>query len=283
MPGDSTQTWTDNLTAGIQKFQGNHGFTADGKLTDEQIKQLNVPVVYRIKQLLINLSRMRLMVQEPEGKFIYVNIPEYQLHVTEKGHKIFDMPVVVGKQGNNTRSFAGNMNQVVFAPHWNIPENIIREEIAPELENNPNYLEEHHMELNGNLPDGSPAIRQKPGADNALGRVKFLFPNSFDIYFHDTPAKSFFEKDKRAYSHGCIRLSDPVKLAKYVLQDDKKWNEAAINTALNDTVEKFVAIKEPIPVLITYYTAWTDENGQLHFAEDIYGHDKALASKMFLN
>jgi len=210
--GDSSQTWNDNLTAAIKKFQERHGFTADGMLTDEQLKQMNVPVSYRIKQLLINLSRMRLMVQEPEGKFIYVNIPEYQLHVTEKGNKVFDMPVVVGKQGNNTRSFAGNMNQVVFAPYWNVPVDIIRTEIIPEVELNSNYLEEHNMEINGTLPDGSPAIRQKPGADNALGRVKFLFPNSFDIYFHDTPAKSFFSKDKRAYSHGCIRLGDPVKL-----------------------------------------------------------------------
>ncbi len=279
---DSTQLWNDSLTGAIKRFQQTHGYTADGKLNDDQLKQLNIPVSYRIKQLLINLSRMRLMVQEPEGKFIYVNIPEYQLHVTEQGEKVFDMPVVVGKQGHNTRSFAGNMNQVVFAPHWNIPENIIKDEIAPQIENNPNYLEEHNMEQNGNLPDGSPAIRQKPGPDNALGRVKFLFPNSFDIYFHDTPAKSFFEKDKRAYSHGCIRLSDPVKLARYVLKDDKKWTEQAITTALNDTVEKFVPLKSPIPVLITYYTAWIDESGKLYFAEDIYGHDKVLASKMFL-
>lgn len=281
--GDSSQTWNDNLTVAVKKFQETHGFTADAKLTDEQLKQMNVPVLYRIKQLLINLSRMRLMVQEPEGKFIYVNIPEYQLHVTEKGNKIFDMPVVVGKQGNNTRSFAGNMNQVVFAPYWNVPANIIKNEINREIESNSNYLEEHNMEVNGTLPDGSPAIRQKPGEDNALGRVKFLFPNSFDIYFHDTPAKSFFSKDKRAYSHGCIRLSDPVKLAKYVLKDEKGWNDEAINKALKSTEEKFVTLKDPIPVLITYYTAWADDKGQLHFAEDIYGHDKALTAKMFLN
>src|SRR5205814_10045704 len=154
--------------------------------------------------------------------------------------------------------FDGNMKQVVFAPYWNVPVDIIRTEIIPEVEINSNYLEEHNMEINGTLPDGSPAIRQKPGADNALGRVKFLFPNSFDIYFHDTPAKSFFSKDKRAYSHGCIRLGDPVKLVKYVLKDEKSWNDEAINSALNSTEEKFVTLKNPIPVLITYYTAWAD-------------------------
>lgn len=281
--GDTSNTWNDSLATAIKKFQLAHGFTPDGVLNDDQVKQLNVPVSYRIKQLIINLSRMRLMVQEPEGKYIYVNIPEYKLYVTENGKKVFDMPVVVGKQGNNTRMFAANMNQVVFAPHWNVPADIIKKEINPAIEANPNYLEENNMEINGTLPNGLPAIRQKPGPDNALGKVKFLFPNSFDIYFHDTPAKSFFEKDKRAFSHGCIRLSDPAKMARYVLGDQAGWDDAAIDKALNATEEKFVALKNSIPVLITYYTAWTDEQGQLRFADDIYKHDEVLAKKMFID
>lgn len=279
---DSTSNWNDSLTAAIKKFQSRHGFTPDGMLTDDQLKQMNIPVSFRIRQLLINLGRMRLMVQEPEGKYIYVNIPEYRLHVTENGNKIFDMPVVVGKQGNNTRTFAANMNQVVFAPYWNVPADIVKNEIDPEIEKDPGYLEKHNMEINGSLPNGLPAIRQKPGGENALGRVKFLFPNPYDIYFHDTPAKSFFAKDKRAFSHGCIRLSDPVRMVKYVLKDEKGWNDDSIEEGLNRTEEKFVPLKHPIPVLITYYTAWTDDGGQLHFAEDIYGHDKLMAQKMFL-
>ena len=128
---------------------------------------------------------------------------------------------------------------------------------------------------------GIPEIRQLPGSFNSLGRVKFLFPNSFNIYFHDTPAKSLFDKDKRAYSHGCIRLSDPEKMANYVLKDNTEWSPESIKSAMNSQEEKYVKLKNPIPVLITYYTAWVDENNLLHFADDIYGHDKAVIEKMF--
>jgi murein L,D-transpeptidase YcbB/YkuD len=147
---------------------------------------------------------------------------------------------------------------------------------------NRNYLASHHMEITGN-EGGLPVIRQLPGADNSLGRVKFLFPNSFNIYFHDTPAKSLFEKDKRAFSHGCIRLSDPVKMANYLLQGEPEWPAEKIEEAMNSGNEKYVKLKKPVPVLITYYTAWVDENGVLHFADDIYGHDEAAIGKMFTN
>jgi murein L,D-transpeptidase YcbB/YkuD len=136
------------------------------------------------------------------------------------------------------------------------------------------------MEIMGQN-DGLPVVRQLPGEKNSLGKVKFLFPNSFDIYFHDTPAKSLFEKEKRAYSHGCIRLSEPAKLAEYLLKDYVNWNAVKIDSAMNSGEQQFVKIKKPVPVLITYYTAWVDDNGLLHFADDIYAHDTALAAKMF--
>lgn len=192
------------------------------------------------------------------------------------------MNVVVGKEGHNTMMFTGNLNQVVFSPYWNVPESIVRKEILPAMESNPNYLAAHNMEQVSN--DGDlPVIRQLPGDGNSLGKVKFLFPNSFNIYFHDTPAKALFDKDKRAYSHGCIRLSDPVKMANYILKDDPQWTPDRIDEAMNSGVEKYVKVKDPIPVLITYYTAWVDDNGLLHFADDIYDHDKAIFSKMFIN
>ena len=125
-----------------------------------------------------------------------------------------------------------------------------------------------------------PKIRQLPGTGNSLGRVKFLFPNSFNIYFHDTPAKSLFEKDKRAYSHGCIRLSDPEKMANYLLRNNPEWTPERISEAMNSGIEKYVKLKDPVPVAITYYTAWVDENG-LNFRDDIYNHDEKLAKKMF--
>jgi murein L,D-transpeptidase YcbB/YkuD len=221
------------------------------------------------------------MAQRQNGNLIVVNIPEFVLHVYEGNKKAFDMDVVVGKEGHNTMMFNGDLNQVVFCPNWNVPQSIVQKEILPAMEKDKNYLEKQNMEITGE-EEGTPVIRQLPGEKNALGKVKFLFPNSFNIYFHDTPAKSLFEKDKRAYSHGCIRLKEPEKMADYVLRDQPEWTPEKIEDAMNAGKERFVKVKDPIPVLITYYTAWVDENGQLNFREDIYGHDSDLAKKMFL-
>jgi murein L,D-transpeptidase YcbB/YkuD len=282
MPADTTPVFNEGLAGGIRNFQTRFGYTPTGVLTEGQLKDMNIPVVDRIKQLLVNMGRMQWIIQEPNGKMIVVNIPEFILHVKDGTQKVFDMNVVVGKEGHNTMMFTGNLNQVVFSPYWNVPESIVRKEILPAMQSNPNYLATHNMEQVGN--DGDlPVIRQLPGDDNSLGKVKFLFPNSFNIYFHDTPAKSLFDRDKRAYSHGCIRLSDPVKMANYILQDDPQWSPEKIEEAMNSGIEKYVKVKNPVPVLITYYTAWVDENGLLHFADDIYDHDKAIISKMFTN
>ncbi|HMJ46740.1 MAG TPA: L,D-transpeptidase family protein [Ferruginibacter sp.] len=277
---DTSAVFNDTLATAIMNFQARHGYTPDGKLTDAQLKDMNVPAISRIQQILINMGRMQWMVNEPKGRMIVVNIPEFILHVKDGTNKVFDMAVVVGKEGHNTTIFTGTLNQVVFSPYWNVPPSIVKKEILPSIEKNPGYLASQNMEITGN-EGGLPVVRQLPGDKNSLGKVKFLFPNSFDIYFHDTPAKALFDKDKRAYSHGCIRLSDPVKMANYVLKDDPSWDALKIEDAMNSGVEKFVKVKDPIPVLITYYTAWVDDAGALHFADDIYNHDSAMYAKMF--
>jgi len=279
--GDTSQRFTDTLEIAIKNFQRRHGYKPTGLISDSLIREMNVPAEERIEQILMNMDRMRwLTTNEATGNLIVVNIPEFVLHLYDGKNKVFDMDVVVGKEGHNTMMFNGDMNQVVFCPYWNVPSSIVSHEILPEMAKNPNYLEKENMEVTGN-EDGLPVIRQRPGEKNALGRVKFLFPNSFNIYFHDTPVKSLFQKDKRAYSHGCIRLKEPEKLANYVLRNQPEWTPERIEEAMNSGDEKFVKIKNPIPVLITYYTAWVDDNGQLNFREDIYGHDSNLASKMF--
>jgi murein L,D-transpeptidase YcbB/YkuD len=279
--GDTSLVFDDPLELGVKNFQQRHGYTPNGGITSELIAQMNVPVEKRIEQILINMDRMRWMTQPSEGILIKVNIPEFVLHVTDGKEKVFDMNVVVGKEGNTTMMFNGDLNQVVFSPYWNVPSSIVRKEILPAIEKNKNYLESKNMEITGNA-GGLPVVRQKPGPTNALGRVKFLFPNSFNIYFHDTPEKSLFEKDKRAYSHGCIRLSDPVKMANWVLKDNPEWTPEKINEAMNSGKEKFVKVKAILPVIITYYTAWVDDKGQLNFRDDIYGHDESLEQKMFI-
>ena len=208
-----------------------------------------------------------------------VNIPEFILYVKNGKDKVFDMNVVVGKEGHTTTIFTGNLNQVIFSPYWNVPPSIVTKEILPAIEKNPDYLAAQNMEIVKQY-GAIPVIRQLPGTKNALGKVKFLFPNSFNIYFHDTPSKSLFSKDKRAYSHGCIRLSDPQKLAEYLLEGTS-WTKDKIEEAMNSGEEQTVMLKKPVPVLITYYTAWVDDAGLLHFAEDIYDHDREVGQRMF--
>ncbi|MDB5199470.1 MAG: L,D-transpeptidase family protein [Chitinophagaceae bacterium] len=275
--GDTSIAFTDTLVMGIKRAQQTFGYKPDGIITATLLKDLNVPVQKRIEQILVNMNRMRWMPQEPEGKLILVNIPEFVLHFVDGKNKVFDMDVVVGKEGHNTMMFTGKLSTVVFSPYWNVPSSIVKKEIEPSIARNANYLESHNMER---TPDGG--IRQRPGGENSLGKVKFLFPNSFNIYFHDTPAKSLFSKDKRAYSHGCIRLSDPVRMAEYLLKDDSNWPPEKIMEAMNSGNEKFVRVKDPVPVFITYYTAWVDENGLLNFRDDIYKRDAVVEDKMFV-
>ena len=277
---DTSHVFNDTLVTAVKNFQARHGFSETGSVNDSLIKEMNVPAIKRVEQVLMNMDRMRWLANNPSGNLIVVNIPEFVLHVYEGKQKAFDIVVVVGKEGHNTMMFNGDLNQVVFSPYWNVPPSIVAKEILPAIAKNSNYIEKENMEITGN-DDGLPVVRQKPGAGNALGKVKFLFPNSFNIYFHDTPSKSLFNRDKRAYSHGCIRLQEPEKFANYVLRNQPEWTPEKINEAMNSGNEKYVKVKDPIPVVITYYTAWVDENGRLNFREDIYGHDARLAEKMF--
>ncbi|HYJ38345.1 MAG TPA: L,D-transpeptidase family protein [Chitinophagaceae bacterium] len=278
---DTSAVFNDTLENAIKNFQLRYGFKSDGKITAGLVKEMNVPAEERVKQILMNMERMRWMPSRPEGNMILVNIPEFVLHVFNGKQKEFDMAVVVGKEGHNTMMFRGDLNQVVFSPYWNVPSSIVEKEILPELDKNPDYLEKENMEVTGKDAEGLPEIRQRPGPKNSLGKVKFLFPNSFNIYFHDTPAKDLFNRNKRAYSHGCIRLSEPEKMANYLLRNDASWTPERIHSAMNSGEEKYVKLKDPVPVFITYYTAWVDENGVLNLREDIYQHDKQLSAKMF--
>jgi murein L,D-transpeptidase YcbB/YkuD len=277
---DTTDLFTPELDAAIREYQETNGFTADGKISTALIKTMNVPVLNRIQQLLVNMERMRWMPVKRDGKLIMVNIPEFVLHITEGDKHVIHMPVVVGKEGHSTTMFSDDLTQIVFSPYWNVPRSIVKNEILPSMSKNRNYLKQNNMEIVTNGP--VPEIRQLPGPKNSLGRVKFLFPNSFNIYFHDTPAKGLFEKDNRAASHGCIRLSDPVKMANYLLADSPEWTPEKIEEAMNKGVEKWVSLKQSVPVIITYYTAWVDENKKTNFRNDVYGNDSIIAAKMFL-
>ncbi|OQP61839.1 hypothetical protein A3860_30705 [Niastella vici] len=279
---DTSAVYNDALAEGITNIQQRFGLNPTGHLTKDLLQEMNIPLRDRIEQLLINMGRMRWMPSQPKGSLIIVNIPEFNLHMLEDGKKVFDMNVVVGKEGHSTMQFTGTLNQIVFAPYWNVPPKIVTHEILPEIQKDKDYLRKNEMEDLGDKDgDGITDIRQLPGDKNSLGKVKFLFPNSFDIYLHDTPAKSLFNKERRAFSHGCIRLADAQKMAEYLLRNDPDWDAAKIEEAMNAKEQKFVKLKNTAEVFITYYTAWVDEEGRLNFRQDVYGHDKDITARLF--
>lgn len=276
MPGnDTSHVFTDTLEMAVKKFQKKHGYKQDGIVSATLIKDMNIPARERLMQVLLNMDRMRWLPQKPVGNLIIVNLPEFMLHVYDGNKHLFDMVVVVGKVGNNTMMFNGDLSQIYFSPYWNVPQSIIKGEIEPAIARNPNYLASKNMERVG------AGIRQRPGPGNALGKVKFIFPNSFNMYFHDTPSKSLFGQDKRAFSHGCIRLAEPQKMAEWLLRNDPEWPTEKIVKAMNQTTEKGVKLKEAVPVFIIYYTSWVDNDGDLNFRDDVYSHDKDIFRKMF--
>lgn len=269
------------LTAAVKSFQQRTGLTVDGKISPAVVKELNVPLQQRIQQIMINMERMRWLPSGKDSDYILVNIPEYKLHVFEKGQQAFDMNVIVGAEGNSTVIFNGKLKYVVFAPYWNVPPSIVRKEIVPGMNRNSNYLERQNMEITGH-EGGLPVVRQKPGPKNSLGLVKFLFPNNYNIYLHDTPNRDLFSRASRSLSHGCIRIQEPAKMANYLLTDQKEWTPEKIDSAMHGTKEKWVTVSNPVSVFICYLTAWVDDNGKLNFRKDIYGHDAKMAEKLFV-
>ena len=268
---------------GIKNFQERLGLTIDGKLGAGTLRELITPLSKRLQQIMINMERSRWLPLGENGDYIYVNIPEFKLHVVEKGVPDWDMKVVVGKSVNKTTIFEGDVKYVVFSPYWNVPVSIIKKEIIPGMRKNKNYLKNHDMEITGYMSGGIPIVRQKPGPNNSLGLVKFLFPNSHSIYMHDSPAKSLFNESSRAFSHGCIRLAEPKKMAMYLLRNYPEWTEDKIDLAMNSGREKTVSLKNPLPVYIGYFTCWVDKHGKLNFRNDVYKRDDRLAEMLFSN
>ncbi len=277
---DTSAVFTDSLQVAIKDLQQRNGLSPTGIINDSLINVLNIPAEQRVEQILVNMNRMLWVKPMEDSNRIVVNIPTLMLYAFEGSNKVFEMPVIVGKEGTSTMMFSGDINELVFNPTWHIPQSIVQSEIMPKMKADPNYLKKKNMEV-VKQNDSIPTINQLPGKENALGKVKFLFPNSYDIYLHDTPDKTLFAKKDRALSHGCIRVGDAEKLTQYLLRDQNDWSQDKIRTALNSNKEQTVKVKNPEPVYITYYTAWTDENGKMNFRDDVYGHDKNTSDRMF--
>lgn len=265
------------MAQAVIKYKQTVSLPPSNKISLKTVAALNVSLENRIKTLMVNMERCRWI---PSGitkseEYIVINIPSYQLVYFKKAEPVLRMNVVVGKIMNQTVIFSGMMKFIVFSPYWNVPKSIVEKEIKPGIKKNPNYLAEHNMEsVKGQ-------IRQKPGPANSLGLVKFLFPNSNNIYLHDSPAKSLFDRNSRAFSHGCIRVQKPVELANKILENDKVWTSEKIDSTMHGGKEVWHTLKNKIPVYIGYFTAWVDDQGVTHFYDDVYKRDAGLAEKLF--
>ncbi len=283
LQGDSltnNNLFDTSMVLAIKKFQDRHGIDVDGVIGNKVIADLNIPLKKRVEQLLINMERARWMPPQQDSTFVLVNIPEFKLRVFEKSKIALQMNVIVGSAANNTVIFNGNLQYIVFSPYWNVPESIVRNEILPAIRRNPGYIAKHNMEIT-NAKGRLPQVRQKPGPNNALGRVKFLFPNNFSIYLHDTPNRNLFAQTNRGLSHGCIRIAEPKKFAEFLLRDQPNYTSTAIDSLMYLEKEKWVTLKKKIPVFLVYFTSWVDQTGVLHFRRDIYQHDQKVAQKLF--
>lgn len=278
--GDTlSKVFDSDLQASVRRFQARHGLDTAGLLTKATLAELNVPLKRRIRQLMVNMERSRWLPVRLDGDYLGVNVPEFRLHAYHADSLLWSCKVVVGQTVHPTSVFYGEVKYVVFNPYWDVPESIVRKEILPDLKTHPDYLAAHHMQVTG-YRNGLPIIRQRPGSDNALGLVKFLFPNSYNIYLHDTPSKSLFGETARAFSHGCIRVQEPVKLAGFLLSRQQGWDAGKIDRALHTGKEQWLTLSNKVPVFIAYLTAFTDREGQLNFRKDIYQRDEPLASML---
>lgn len=283
------ELFDSTLVNDVKQFQLCHGLAADGVVEGETVKWLNVPISRKAGLIALNLERMRWYphIQGNEGQIV-INVPEYMLHVYHNDKEKLTMRVVLGSEYNATPIFFDTLKYIVFSPEWMVPQSIFLKEFLPRLRNEPSVFDPERFRFYKNGVEIDPVVEhwddedidslaysvvENPGDENSLGKVKFIMPNDFSIYLHDTPAVRLFSKENRALSHGCIRVEKPVELAAWLLSGQKEWDEKKIKEAMQSEKSQKVDLRKPWPVYIIYRTAWVDDKGLVNFREDIYGHD----------
>ncbi len=280
-----------SLEIALKNFQHRHGLIEDGVLGSETIIQLNIPVSKRIKQLQLNKEKIYKLFDDYVNRYILVNIPDYKLLVIEDGENILNMKVIIGKENSQTPIFTDQIEYLVLNPTWRIPIKKVVKDVIPLIKKNSQYLQNKNIKVFNswdenaqelvpdtidwdkyNINNFDLMLEQESGPNNELGRVKFMFPNDYLVYIHDTPDKELFEYNNRLFSSGCIRVEKPFELAHYFLKDLPGWNWEKIMMVINDGEQTHVDLPEPVPVLIVYWTAWVDEQNNIHFRNDIYNH-----------
>lgn len=294
-PVHGNEVFDPALEQALQKFQRRHGLEADGVVGASTLAALNVPVETRIRQIELNMERWRWLPQALGDRYILVDIANFTLDIVEQGQSVLAMRVVVGKPTRRTPFFSAAMTYLVLNPHWYVPPTIAIQDKLPLIRRDPSYLARQNLKIFRDGEGGATRVdpmavdwssvntrnfpyrlRQDPGPRNALGRVKFMLPNPYHVYLHDTPSRALFAKTERAFSSGCIRLEKPIELAEYLLRDDSRWSRQRILAAFAKGTEQVVHLPTAIPVYLFYWTAWISDEGVVHFRKDIYDRDKVL-------
>ncbi len=287
-----SELYDQALETAVKRFQARHGLKPDGVMGSKTERELNVPPYERAEEIRRNMQRWAALPPQLGHRFIFINIPEFRFDLVENGHPVLTMKIIVGKPERPTPELISELNQIEINPYWNIPPNIIQKDILPKILKDPHYLDEMDIKvvqhrksgvltLDASRIDWNEAVkngfayelRQEPGKKNALGMVKFDFPNEYDIYMHDTPARELFSRDNRIFSSGCIRLEKPFALLSYLLNGNPQWNVQHMAEVLQSGKETTIKVK-PLPVYIIYATAWVDRNGVLNFRRDPYGYNE---------
>lgn len=287
----------ETLDEAVRHFQRRHGIQDDGVVGAGTLAELNVPVTERIRQIEANMERWRWLPDDFGQRYIAVNVPDFSMAVFENGHRVLEAKVIVGKSVRQTPVFTANMSYLVLSPRWYVPYSIAVKDKLPQLRRDAYALTRQNIRIFDNsgqeIDPGSVdwhavgrnnfpfRLRQDPGPRNALGRVKFMFPNPFNVYLHDTPSQELFNRNQRTFSSGCIRISKPIELAEYVLKDDPAWNRDSILKASKRGQQRIVNLPQDVPVHILYWTAWVEEDGTVNFRQDIYDRDAISARSRY--
>jgi murein L,D-transpeptidase YcbB/YkuD len=294
---DGDDSFDANVERAVQRFQERHGLDASGVVDSATRAELNVSAAVRAEQLRINLERWRWLPQDLGRRRIVVNIAAYELQVIEDDEVTLAMRVVVGRDFKRTPVFSDTVRYIVLNPYWHVPSSIAVEDVLPRIQRDPTYLERFGMhvftpgpnavEVDPRTIDWSTVtaddfpyrFHQEPGRLNALGRIKFMFPNRYDVYLHDTPSRSLFTKAQRDFSHGCIRVEKPMDLAAYLMKKSR-WKRDEIERALDEGTERTIYLPRATPIHLLYWTAWANEDGTIQFRSDINGVDRPLATAL---
>lgn len=293
------QHFDSTLVASVRHFQERHGLDADGIVGAQTLEALNVPARERVEQLRLNLERWRWLPQDLGARHIIVNIAGFELKVIENGTDVMQMRVITGQRYRRTPVFSGQISYLVLSPYWHVPNSIATKDKLPLLKKDASALTAQGYEIfRGWGADAQPIdpttvdwssvsarnfpyrMRQKPGPNNALGRVKFMFPNAHNVYLHDTPSRELFARAERSFSSGCIRVQQPMALAAYLLADQPEWTAERMQRVVDRQQETSVRLKAAVPVHLLYWTAWAEDDGTIHFRRDIYGRDALVAEAL---